>query len=81
MVSTEQEYPRKGTYGGMCRLMVDMYKCASDIGQHFDLILKLLADIVRLPQWSVRVHHYVDLNIVIRPTLQRERISIGPATR
>lgn len=58
----------------MCRLVVDVYKCAPDVGQHFNLILELLTDVMRPPQWGVCVHYYVDFDVVIRSALHRGRI-------
>ena len=70
---------RRGfTYGGVRRLVVNMNECAADIRQDLDLVLKGLADIMRLPERSVRVHHHVDFYIVIRPALgTMQTLAIG----
>jgi len=45
--------------------MVDMHERAIYVGKHFDLILQLLADIMRFPQGRARVHNDVDFDKII----------------
>ena len=49
----------------MGSLMVDMHERTIHVGKHFDLILQLLADIMRFPQGRARVHDDVDLDKII----------------
>jgi hypothetical protein len=53
----------------MRRLVVDMHERALDVRQDLDLVLQLLADVVRLPQRRCAVHDDVDLDEVVRPAL------------
>ena len=64
-----------GTYGRVRRLVVDVHKGTADVGQDLDLVLQLLAQVVRLPERRVRVHHDVDLDVVV---LQPPRVSPTP---
>lgn len=70
---------RRGcTYGSVGRLVVNMDECAADIRQDLDLVLKGLAEIMRLPERSVRVHHHVDFYIVVRSALDTwQTLAIG----
>ena len=52
-------------YGGMCGLVIDVDERAPDVGQDLYLILQALAEIVRLPEGRVRVHHDIDLDVVV----------------
>ena len=47
------------------RLVVDVHERTLDAGQRFDLLLKLLADVVRLPEGRVGVHDDVELHEVV----------------
>ena len=53
------------TYWCMRRLVVDVHKRTADVGQDLDLVLQLLADVVRPPERRVRVHDDVDLDVVV----------------
>ena len=44
----------------MCPLMIDVDECSLHIGENFDLILELLADIVGLPQRRSSLHDNID---------------------
>lgn len=46
-------------------LMVDVHKRPFDVRQHLDPVLKLLAEVVRLPQRRARVHDDVNLDVVV----------------
>ena len=62
----------------MGRLVVNMYKCAADIRQDRDLVLKGLAEIMDLPERSVRIHHHIDFYIVVRSALNTwQTLAIG----
>ena len=68
----------------MRRLMVDVHERAADVGQDLDLVLQLLADVVRLPERCVGVHDDVDLDVVVlvhssvRPPLDTYQVLTGP---
>ena len=49
----------------MCGLVINVDERAADIGQDLYLILQALAEVVRLPEWRVRVHHDIDLDVVV----------------
>lgn len=70
---------RRGfTYRGVGRLVVNMDECAADIRQDLDLVLEGLAEIMRLPERSVCVHHHVDFYIVVRSALETlQTLAIG----
>lgn len=53
------------TYRRVRRLVVDVDECAADVGQNLELVLELLAQIVRLPKRRVRVHDDVNLDVVV----------------
>ena len=55
----------------MRRLVVDVHEGTADIGQDLDLVLQLLAQVVRLPERRVRVHHDVYFNEIVRSTLTK----------
>jgi hypothetical protein len=55
------------THRSVGRLVVDVHERALDVRQHLDLVLQLLAHIVRLPQWGIRRHHNVHLDEVVLP--------------
>jgi hypothetical protein len=50
-------------------LMIDVDERALDVWQDFNLVLQLLADIVRLPQRGVPVHDDVNFNKIVRSAL------------
>lgn len=54
----------------MGRFMVNVDECSLHVGKDFDCILKLLADIMCLPQRGARIHNDVDLNEVVRAALK-----------
>ena len=56
----------------MCRFVVDVDERAPDVRQYFNLVLQALAEVVRLPEGSARVHDYVDLNVIIRAALRED---------
>ena len=45
--------------------MIDVDECSLHIGENFDLILELLADIVRLPQRRISVHDDINFYEII----------------
>lgn len=49
----------------MCRLVIHVHERALDVRKDFDLVLQLLADVVRFPERSPRVHHDVHLDKVV----------------
>ena len=53
------------SYGCVRRLVVDMHERTTDVWQDLDLVLQLLADVVRLPERRVRVHDDIDLDVVV----------------
>ena len=53
-------------------LVVNVDEGAPDVGKDFYLVLKALAEVVRLPEGSARVHDYVDLNVIIRAALRED---------
>ena len=57
----------------MRRLVVDVHKRASDVREDLNLVLQHLADIVRLPERRVRVHHDVYFDEIVRSTLTKVR--------
>jgi hypothetical protein len=46
-----------------------MHERPLDVWQRFDLVLELLADIVRLPEWGVARHDDIDLDEKLRAAL------------
>ena len=57
------------THRHMRRLVINVHERALDVRERLELVLELLADIVRAPQRRVRRHHHVDLDEVLRPAL------------
>lgn len=53
------------THRCMCRLMIYMHEGALHVRQHLDLVLELLADVVRFPQRRIGRHDDVDFDEVI----------------
>ena len=53
----------------MCCLMIDVYERALDVRQDFDLVLELLTDVVRFPEWSAGVHDNINLDKVFLSTV------------
>lgn len=49
--------------------MVDVHKRPFDVRQHLDPVLKLLAEVVRLPQRRARVHDDVNFDVVVRSAM------------
>lgn len=45
--------------------MIHVYKRPLDIGKYFDLVLELLADVVRLPKRCVSRHNNIHFNKVV----------------
>jgi hypothetical protein len=64
-----------GTDGRMRCLVIDVDKGAVDVGQALDLVLELLADVVRLPERRLGVHGDVHLDKVVWPALKEGRES------
>lgn len=54
-----------GAYGRVRGFVVDVHECAADVRQDLDLVLQLLAEVVRLPQRRARGHHHVHLDVVL----------------
>ena len=61
----------------MIRLVVHMHERPLHVGQNLDLVLQLLADVVRLPQGRVCVHDHVDFNEVVWAALRSSRRQRG----
>jgi hypothetical protein len=61
---------RARTYRPVRRLVVDVHERALDVREDLDLVLQLLADVVRLPQRRRAVHDDVDLDEVVRAALR-----------
>jgi hypothetical protein len=47
-----------------------MHKGTFDIRQHLQLVLELLANVMRLPEWGRSVHDHIDLDEVVLSTSQ-----------
>ena len=62
----------------MCRFVVYMNESSFNIRKDFNLVLQLLADIVRFPKRSIRVHHDVNFDkIVLRSRVKFDfRVSL-----
>ena len=60
----------------MRRLVVDVHERALHVRERLELVLELLANVVRLPQRRIRGHHHVDLEEVLGPALRYGSASI-----
>jgi len=63
--SPQGGYAGEGTYGGMCRFVIDMDERSLDTGKYLNRVLKFLANIVCFPQRCACIHDDVDLNEVV----------------
>ena len=56
---------------GMGSLVIDMHKRALHVGEYLDLVLQLLADVMRFPQRCVCIHDDVDLDKIVLSQCQQ----------
>jgi hypothetical protein len=57
------------TYRSVRSLVIHVHERPLDIRQSLNLVLELLADIVRLPEWGVAQHDDIDLDEKLRAAL------------
>ena len=56
---------------GMGSLVVDMHERALHVGEYLNLVLQLLADVMRFPQRRACIHDDVDLDKVVLSQCQQ----------
>ena len=71
---SKEKKKNKVTHRRVRRLMVDVDERAADVGEHLELVLQLLAQVVRFPERRVGVHDDIDLDKVV---LLGERFHTG----